>query len=100
MRIESGAPIQPSGRGDKATNDRKVEKRAEKKSDRDSVQISPEARSLHDGSIISKSAARVSDSALDESRISEIRERLESGYYDSKEVLLTVAVRVLEVFGI
>ena len=61
----------------------------------DTVQISSEARDLHAGR-----AGQGDEIRADDVRFARIRERIESGYYDSKEARLVLAEEILSSFGI
>ncbi len=61
----------------------------------DTVQISSEARDLHAGR-----ARHGDDARMDDVRFARIRQRIESGHYDSKEARLALAEELLSAFGI
>lgn len=102
MRIEHGAvPIKPDkGNSIPDANRRKTEKSASSggKLD-DKVSISPEARSLQ-AERVNSTEEESRDFERDSSQMKEIHERIDSEFYESRQAILTVAVRVLEVFGL
>jgi hypothetical protein len=74
---------------------------------RDAIEISVEARALHraehdgraaSGASVDKTAAASVD--VDVERLAAVRERLESGYYETQQVTEAVAHRILELLGL
>lgn len=102
MRIENGGiPINPDkGNSIPDANRRKTEKSgSQARKPGDSVSISPEARDLQ-ADRVTRADEGSRDFDREPSNMKEIHERIDSEYYDSKQAILSVAVRVLEVFGL
>ncbi len=102
MRIENGGiPIPPDkGNSVPDANRKKTEKSgSQARRLDDKVSISPEARDLQ-ADRVNRSEEGSLEFGRESSDLKEIRERIDSEFYDSKQAILSVAVRVLEVFGL
>lgn len=71
---------------------------AEIKMQDDSLSVSGEAAILKDEVFLKEIIAKTT--AIDESRVSEVKERLASGYYDRKDVIDALADKMIKVLGL
>ena len=91
-------PTRPRGPQDEA---------ARRGAEEDAIEISTEARSLQAGEPGARTAGGAAlekvgaaDLPLDAERLAVIRDRIESGYYETRQVTEVVAQRLLELLGL
>lgn len=105
MRIEQGAPFIDPARGNvKSPGDKKRSDKANsKKESCDTVQISEKARELH-ADKIQRAADNTTDIAARDDerhqRLELIQEKIDSGFYETREAHAALAEELLTVFGI
>ncbi len=87
-------PLEESGKSSKSTQTPK----STAPSASDSMNISSEAKRIQEESLVKEVLDRTPD--IDMERVARVKERLENGYYDNKEVLDVLAERLAKVLGL
>ncbi len=87
-------PLEESGKSSKSTQTPK----STAPSASDSMNISSEAKRIQEESLVKEVLDRTPD--IDMERVARVKERLENGYYDNKEVLDVLADRLAKVLGL
>ncbi len=87
-------PLEESGKSSKSVQTPK----STAPSASDSTNISSEARRLQDDAFVKEVLDRTPD--IDMERVAEVKQRLDSGYYENKEVLDVLAEKLIKALGL